>query len=133
MKDNINTMNTNTEHDDFKAVWERRQQWQGQAEKSAPDDATFLRWAEKVQQSSNSQESKIIQFSAHRRKRWIPYAAAASFVIGLTVIGLIRQGQPDNGLPVAEEVTVEGQTIHFLCNKGCSAHDVLLSANEVIK
>ena len=133
MKDNINTMNTNTEHDDFKAVWDRRQQWQGQAEKSAPDDATFLRWAEKVQQSSNSQESKIIQFSAHRRNRWIPYAAAASLVIGLTVIGLIRQGQPDNGLPVAEEVTVEGQTIHFLCNKGCSAHDVLLSANEVIK
>ena len=69
--------------------------------------------------------------SPHRR--WIPYAAAASLVIGVAAIGLTRQGQPDNGLPVAEEVTVESQTIHFICNNGCSAQDIMLLANKVIK
>jgi len=133
MKVNINTMNTNTEHDDFKAVWERRQQWQGQAEKSAPDDATFLRWAEKVQQSTNGQEGKIIQFSAHRSNRWIPYAAAACIAIGVFAVGLNHHGETGNNLPVAKEVKVGGQTVRFLCNNGCSAQDVLLSANEVIK
>lgn len=133
MKDNIKTMNTNTKRDDFTAVWERRQHWQRQAEKSAPDDATFLRWAEKVQQSSNSQEVKTIPFIAHRRNRWISYAAAASIAIGVILVGLNHHGETGDNLPVAKEVKVGGQTVRFLCNNGCSAQDVLLSANEVFK
>jgi hypothetical protein len=126
------TMNTKR-NDNFQTVWEhRKQNWQERTEKTLPDDATLVRLAETARQQAQHQAVVAVPFT-RPRKRWIPYAAAASFVIGLTVIGLIRQGQPDNGLPVAEEVTVEGQTIHFLCNKGCSAHDVLLSANEVIK
>ena len=133
MKDNMKTMNTNTERDDFKAVWERRQQWQGQAEKSAPDDATFLRWAEKAQQSTNSQEVKTILFSAHRRNRWIRYAAAACIAIGVILVGMNHHGETGNNLLVAKEVKVGGQTVRFLCNNGCSAQDILLSASAVIK
>ena len=133
MKDNMKTMNTNINRDDFKAVWERRQQWQGQAEKSAPDDATFLRWAEKMQQSTNGQDVKTIQFSAHRRNRWIRYAAAACIAIGVILVGMNHHGETGNNLPVAKEVKVGGQTVRFLCNNGCSAQDVLLAANEIIK
>jgi len=133
MENNIKSMNTSTQHDDFKTQWQRRQQWQAQAEKSAPDDENLLRWAEKAQQSSAGPEPNVIYFSSHRSNRWIPYMAAASLILGVTVIGLTRQNQSDNKLPVAKKVTVNGQTIHFLCNNGCSAQDIILSANEVIK
>lgn len=131
MKDKIKTMDTNTQRNDFKTQWQRRQQWQEQAEKWAPDDKTFLHWAEKAQQDPAGLGANVIPL--HRTKRWIPYAAAASLVIGMAAIGLTRQGQPENGLPVAEEVTVESQTVHFLCNNGCSAQDIMLLANKVIK
>ncbi len=133
MKDNIKTMNTNTQRDDFNAVWERRQQWQGQAEKSAPDDTTFLRWAEKARLSADSQEAKTIPFPVHRRNRWIRYAAAACITLGVVLVGLNHHSDTGNNLPVAKEVKVGGQTVRFLCNNNCSAQDVLLSANEVIK
>ena len=126
------TMNTKR-NDDFQTAWERRKQnWQQQAEKTLPDDATLLRLAETARQQAQQQTAVVVPFT-RPRKRWIPYAAAACIAVGVTVIGLTRQSQADNVLPVAEEVTVEGQTIHFLCNKGCSAQDVMLSANEVIK
>ena len=133
MKDNIKTMNTDTQRNDFKTQWQHRQQWQEQAEKSAPDDETLLRWVEKARQTSAVPEMNVISFPAPHRKRWIPYAAAASIAVGVTIIGLTRQGQPNNSLPVAKEVTVGDQTIHFLCNNGCSAQDIILSASEVIK
>ena len=121
------------QNDDFQTVWERRKQnWQQQAEKTLPDDATLLRLAETARRQDQQQMAVVVPFT-RPRKRWIPYAAAACIAAGVTVIGLIHQSQSENELPVAEEVTVEGQTIHFLCNKGCSAQDVMLSANEVIK
>lgn len=129
MKNDINTM----KRYDFKIQWQRSRQWQLEAEKMVPDDETFLHWAEKAQQTAPGSEVNVIPFPFHRNRRWIPYAAAASVVIGVGIIGLIRQGQPDNGLPVTEEVTVESQTIHFVCNNGCSAQDILLLANKVIK
>ena len=104
MKDNIKA---NKQLDGFDAQWQCRQQWEKQTEKTVPDDKTFL--------------------------QWVPYAAAASIAIGVTIIGLTRTDQPNDGLPVAEEVTVESQTIHFVCNNGCSAQDIMLLANKVIK
>ena len=133
MKNDIKTMSTNTQHDDFKTQWQRRQQWQEQAEKSLPDDETLMHWAEKAQQALADPQVNAIPFPTYNRRRWIPFAAAASLVVGVTVIGLTHQGQTDNGLPTTKEVTIEGQTIHFLCNNGCSAQDILLSANAVIK
>ena len=123
------TMSTKQLNDDFQTVWERRKQnWQEQAKKTLPDDAKLLRLAELAQQQAQKQAAVVVPIT-RRRKRWIPYAAAACIAVGVTIIGLTRHGQPDNMLPVAKEVTVEGQTIHFLCNNGCSAQEVMLFAN----
>ena len=133
MKDKTKTMNTSTQRNDFKTQWQRRQQWQEQAQKSAPDNETLLRWVEKARQTSAASEVNVIPFPTPHRKRWIPYAAAASIAVGVTIIGLTQQSQPNNPLPATKEVTVGDQTIHFLCNNGCSAQDIILSASEVIK
>ena len=133
MKDNIKMMNPNKQHDDFDAQWQRRQDWEQQADKALPDDKTFMQWAEKAQQVSESSEVNVVPLSPHRNRQWIPYAAAASVVIGVAIIGLSRYGQSDNRLPVAEEVTVESQTIHFMCNNGCSAQDIMSLANKAFK
>ena len=129
MHKNLNTM----KQDDFKTQWQRSQQWQMEAEQSAPDDETLLRWVEQAQQSPADQEVNLISFSSPRRQRWIPFAIAASLVIGVTVIGLTRQSQTDVPTPIADEGNEEGQPIRFLCNNGCSAQDIILLANEVIK
>ena len=131
MKNNIKTSSPSTQHGDFETQWQYRQQWKEQAEKSAPNDKTFLQWAEKAQQDPAGLSANVIPI--HRNKRWIPYAAAASLVIGVIAIGLTHQSQPESGLPVTEEVTVESQTIHFICNNGCSAQDIMHLANKVIK
>ncbi len=130
MKDDIKA---NKQHDGFNAQWQRRQQWEKQTEKSVPDDKTFLQWAEKAQQDPAGWGANVVSLAPHRNRRWIPYAAAASIAIGVTIIGLTRTDQPNDELPVAEEVTVESQTIHFVCNNGCSAQDIMLLANKVIK
>lgn len=132
MKNNINTTGSDTQHDDFKTQWQRRQQWQEQAEKSAPDDETLLRWVEKAQQTPAAPYVNIL-FPTHRNNRWIPYTAAACIAISVVAIGLNRQNKTENALPVAKEVEVGGQTVRFLCNNGCSAQDIILSASEVIK
>jgi hypothetical protein len=54
-------------------------------------------------------------------------------VIGVAIIGLTHIRQSNDGLPVAEEVTVESQTIHFVCNNGCSAQDIMSLANKAFK
>ena len=131
MENNIKALNPSTQRDDFKTQWEHRQQWEKQAEKSVPDDKIFLQWAEKAQQDPAGLGANVIHF--HRNRRWIPYTAAASLVIGVTIVGLTRSSQPDDELPIAKEVTVESQTIHFVCNNGCSAQDIMLLANKVIK
>jgi hypothetical protein len=129
MNNDIKTMN----QDDFKTQWQRSQHWQVEAEKTVPDDETLLRWVEKAQQASAGTEVDLFPFPTRRRTQWIPITAAASLVIGVTVIGLTRHGQPDNGLPMAKEVTVESQTVRFICNNGCSAQDIMHLANKVIK
>ena len=131
MENNINTLNAITQHDNFKTQWQCRRQWKEEAEKWAPDDKTFLHWAEKAQQDTAGVGTIVLPL--HRTRRWIPYAAAASLVIGVTAIGLTRQDQHENVLPVTEEVTVENQTVHFVCNNGCSVQDIILLANEVIR
>ena len=131
MENNIKASSPSTQRDDFKTQWQSRLHWKEQAEKWAPDDQAFLRWAEKAQQDPAGRGANVVTF--HRTRRWLPYAAAASIAVGVTVIGLTRQSQPDNVLPVTEEVTVESQTIHFICNNGCSAQDIMFLANKVIK
>ena len=131
MENNIKALNPSTRRDNFKTQWEQRQQWEKQAEKSVPDDKFFLQWVEKAQQDPAGLGVNVTLF--HRNRRWIPYAAAASLIIGLTIIGLTYSSQPEDELPIAEEVTVESQTIHFVCNNGCSAQDIMLLANKVIK
>ena len=101
--------------------------------KSVPDDKTFLLWVEKAQQTPGVSEVTVSPLPLYRSRRWIPYAAAASIAIGVAIIGLTRTGQSNDGLPVAEEVTVESQTIHFMCNNGCSAQDIMFLANKAIK
>ena len=133
MKDNLKTPNPSTLQNDFNAQWRCRQQWEAHAEKSVPDDKTFLLWVEKAQQTPYVSEMIVSPFPLHRSRRWIPYAAAASIVISVTIIGLTRTGQSNDGLPVAEEVTVENQTIHFMCNNGCSAQDIMSLANKAFK
>ena len=133
----MDTNNNNTmdpkRYDDFQTVWKRRKQdWQKQAEKTLPDDVTLLHLAELAQQ--HAQQHEVVGISINqRRKRWIPYAAAACIAVGVAAIGLNLHDDTVDPLPETEEVTVGDQTIHFLCNKGCSAQEVMLSAIEVIK
>ena len=125
--------NFDSKRDDFNTQWKRRQQWQEQAQKSIPNDETLLRWVEKSQKTYAKPEMNVMPFPSRHRNRWIPYAAAACIAVGVTAIGLYLQNETENTLPVAQEVKVEGQTVRFLCNNGCSAQEVMLSANEVIK
>lgn len=128
------TMNAKQNRGDFKTQWKRRKQdWQTQVAKTMPDDATILRIADRARAQTPAFEENIISITRKPARRWMPYAAAASIAIGVTVIGLTRQSGNDNGMPVAKEVNVEGQTVRFLCNNDCSVNDVLLSVNEVIK
>lgn len=132
-KDMIKTENSSAQNDIFETQWQNRRQWERQVEKSVPEDDTFSKWMEKAQQVPIGSESDVSSFSFHRRRRWISYAAAASIVIAVVITGLIRPGHTDNGFPAAKEVIVESQTIHFLCNNGCSAQDIMILAGRVIK
>ncbi len=85
------------------------------------------------QQAPGVSEVNVTPLPLHRNRRWIPYAAAASIVIGVAIIGLTHISPSNDGLPVAEEVTVESQTIHFVCNNGCSAQDIMSLANKAFK
>lgn len=133
MKDKMKVVNSDAQSQNFETQWQFRQQWEEQAEKSVPDDETFLIWAEKAQQSAMGSERDATSFPFRRKKHWIPYTAAASIVIAVAIIGLSRSSHSDNGFPTAKEVIVESQTIHFLCNNGCSAQDVMILAGRVIK
>ncbi len=130
---NSNKTKNPKRNDDFQTIWKRRkQQWKEQAEKTLPDDATLLRLAELAQQQAQQQSAVVVPIT-RRRNRWIPYAAAACIAVGVAAIGLNLRDETGSPLPETEEVTVGDQTIHFLCNKGCSAQEVMLSAIEVIK
>jgi len=126
-------MKNDKQHQDFQSIWNQRKRvWQEKADSTMPDDATILRMAEIARHHTETFGSPIINLNTRHRNRWIPYAAAATLIIGIVTFGLTRNEQPDIILPVAQEVNVEGQTIHFLCNKGCSANEVLIAASEVI-
>ena len=125
-------MNAQQQRDDFQTVWERRKQnWQEQANKTLPDNATLLHMAELARMQDQQQGAVVVPLT-RRRNRWLPYAAAAAIVIGLVTFGLTREHQPENRQPVAEEVNVEGESMQFLCNSGCTVNEVLIAANEVI-
>lgn len=127
-------MNVQQQRDDFHTVWERRKHnWREQAERNMPDDANLLRLSEIARHKAQLQEAEVVPIT-RRRNRWIPYAAAASLIIGVAAIGLNRHTNVDDLItPVAQEVDVDGNTMFFLCNNGCSVQDVVLAANEVIK
>ena len=129
------TMNAKQKRESFQRVWEQRKQAaKNGAKGNMPDDATVLRMAEHARRASAVQEENIVPISIRRRSRWVPYAAAATLVIGVSIIGLTRHSGNDiASMPVTEEVNYNGHTIHFVCNNQCSAQDVLIAANEVIK
>ena len=130
---NNNEMNNSNQREDFETLWNRRQQsWQERATKAAPGDEAMLRMAEKARHQASATETPAITITK-RRNRWLPYAAAATLVIGVATIGLTRHGETDMALPIAKEVNVDGQTIRFVCNNGCSAQDIVFAANQVIK
>ena len=127
-------MNAQQQRDDFHTAWERRKHnWREQAERTMPDDANMLRLSETARRKAQLQEAEVVPIT-RRRNRWIPYAAAASLIIGVAAIGLNRHSDANElVVPVAQEVDVDGNTMFFLCNNGCSVQDVVLAANEVIK
>ena len=128
-----NTTMDAQQRDDFRKVWERRKQsWTEQATDTMPDDDHLLHLAEIARHRAQLQEAEVVPFT-RRRKRWIPYAAAASLVIGVAAIGLSRQNDADTDTPVAQEVNIEGNTMFFLCNNGCSAQEIVMAANDIIK
>ena len=104
---------------DFDKQWKRRKNALHEAENSAPSNETIMAMALRA------------QYRPHRKLNWIPYAAAASLIIGILFFGWNIQNAKAK-IPVAQEVSVEGQTIKFLCNSGCSAQDVIISAKNII-
>ena len=107
-------------NNDFDKQWQKRQNALLDAENSAPSDETIMSMARRA------------QYRPHRKLTWIPYAAAASLIIGILLFEWNIQNAKTK-IPVAQEVSVEGQTVKFLCNSGCSAQDVIISANNIIK
>ena len=107
-------------NNDFDKQWQKRQNALLEAENSAPSDETIMSMARRA------------QYRPHRKLTWIPYAAAASLIIGILLFEWNIQNAKIK-IPVAQEVSVEGQTVKFLCNSGCSAQDVIISANNIIK
>lgn len=125
-------MDNRKQSEDFNTLWNRRKQtWQEQTSIAAPDDEAMLRMAEKARYQALATETSAIIITK-RRNRWLPYAAAA-LVICVATIGLIRHSKTDTPQPIAKEVDVNGQTIRFLCNNGCSAQEVVFAANQIIK
>ena len=124
-------MDNHKQREDFNTLWNRRKQtWQEHATKAAPDDEAILRMAETAQHQASVTETPAITITK-RRNRWIPYAAAASILIAVVFIGWQRISGGLRHIEL-EEVSVEGQTVRFLCNSGCSVDDVLHSAQNII-
>ena len=112
-------MKNDNMNNDFDKQWQRRKNALHEAENSAPSNETIMAMALRA------------QYRPHRKLNWIPYAAAASLIIGILFFGWNIQNAKAK-IPVAQEVSVEGQTIKFLCNSGCSAQDVIISAKNII-
>ena len=120
--------------DEFQQMWDhRKQEWEERAGSTIPDDASLLHMAELARKQAEAQETTTVPFPVKRRTRWIPYAAAASLLIGIAAIGINQSQTPAKRQTQVTETNVEGQTILFMCNNGCTAQEVLLSVNDVIK
>ena len=112
-------MKNDNMNNEFDKQWLRRQQALQDAESSVPSDEKIMAMARRAQNRH------------HRKLIWIPYSAAACLLIGMIVFGWnIRNVKTK--LPVAQEVNIEGQTVKFLCNSGCSAQDIISSAKNII-
>lgn len=127
-------MNARQTRDDFQRQWERRKHsWQEVAEHSVPDDGTVIRLADLARLQTPAEEENAVSIQRKPFRRIIPYAAAASLLIGVTAIGLTRHKETTTQQPVVSPTDVDGQTVLFMCNNGCSAHDVIIAVNDVIK
>lgn len=117
------------EKNDFELQWQRRQQAMQETKDDVPTDEVVLGMAKIAQKTRENQSVALVP--PRRKYRWIPYAAAASILIGVAVVGWQRVSGSSRHIEL-EEVSVEGQTIRFLCNSGCSVDDVLHSAQNII-
>jgi len=114
---------------DFEKQWQRRRRALQASLHDAPSDDAVLAMSMNAQQEIPLEEGTLV--SRRPRLRWIPFAAAASVFVGVSIIG-IAQWKKKPQLPVAEVVTVDGQAVRFLCNSGCSADDVIQSARNIM-
>lgn len=124
-------MNTRTKSDEFSQLWERCKHWQENGNTPMPDDAEWLRMADFARQQPVNAETNTVMLNTKKRGRWIPYAAAASLLIGVTLIEVSRHDRTDPKPPLAKEVNIDGQTVKFMCNNDCSAQEVLIAANDI--
>ena len=126
-------MDNNKQQDDFQLLWERRKySWQEMEAKAVPNDETILRMADHASRQDVTSEAAIFPFNSRHRQRWIPYVAAASLVTGVALVSLNRQKSINNPTPQVQTVEVEGHTMFFMCNNGCSVQDIIYAANDVI-
>lgn len=114
------------ERTDFELQWQRRQQAIHQVPAGIPTDEAILEMAQKAQQEA----AKTVPM--RRRYRWMPYAAAAGLLIGVVLFSWTKQNDASR-MHVAKEVNVEGQTVRFLCNSGCSASEVFHSSHAILE
>ena len=113
---------------DFEIQWQRRQQALQDAQNGAPADAAMNDMAQRAfEQVAESETNKPMRRHLYR---WVPYVAAAGLLIGVSLFGLEWYGKTQ--FPVTQEVNIGEQTIHFLCNTGCSADDIVHSAQNIM-
>ena len=108
----------NNLNNDFEKQWQRRQQAVKEAENSVPGDDVIISMAKMAQNKAFAQEMSPVR--NRRRLVWISYIAAACLLLGILLYGLT--------LPTSDT----GEQITFLCNSGCSAEDVIMSANKIV-
>ena len=116
--------------DNFSTAWERRERWTEQAQCQLPDDATIKKMAAFACCQPQDNDAPLPYLPA-RSHRWMGYAAAATLVAGISIIGVTHNNGTNNSQKV-KEVNIGGQTIHFVCNNDCSVQDVLLASQEVL-
>ncbi len=126
-------MDKNNQHYDFQSVWEHRHSWRDKVDGNIPDDETVLLMADHAREMASLSETAAMPLNTRHRGRWIPYAAAASLVTGIVLVGVNNSKNLDNHKPKVQKVVVEGHTMYFICNNDCSVQDVMYAANDVIK
>lgn len=105
-------------NNDFEKQWQRRQQAMKEAANSVPGDDVIIGMAKMAQNQAFAHEMSPMR--NRRRLVWISYIAAACLLLGVLLYGLTL---PASGT---------GEQITFLCNSGCSAEDIIMSANKIV-